>query len=87
VIIKQGDLGDFFYVLDSGHCDIFVEGVGRVSTRTLSQFFSSLLALFVRSLQVMDVGPGGSFGELALMYNAPRAATVVRLSLFLYIKY
>lgn len=31
VIIQQGDLGDFFYVLDSGHCDIFVNGVGKVS--------------------------------------------------------
>lgn len=56
VIIKQGEIGDFFYVLEEGHCDIFVEGVGKV----------------------MDVSPGGSFGELALMYNAPRAATVVR---------
>ncbi|KAI0240224.1 hypothetical protein L0F63_000223, partial [Massospora cicadina] len=26
--------------------------------------------------KVHEVGPGGSFGELALMYNAPRAATV-----------
>ena len=27
--------------------------------------------------KVNTIGPGGSFGELALMYNAPRAATVV----------
>ena len=27
--------------------------------------------------QVMEANPGSSFGELALMYNAPRAATVV----------
>ncbi|KAJ1551301.1 hypothetical protein HK096_001568 [Nowakowskiella sp. JEL0078] len=28
-------------------------------------------------IKVTDYGPGGSFGELALMYNAPRAATVM----------
>jgi cAMP-dependent protein kinase regulator len=28
-------------------------------------------------IKVTDYGPNGSFGELALMYNAPRAATVV----------
>lgn len=29
--------------------------------------------------EVVQIGPGGSFGELALMYNAPRAATVKAL--------
>lgn len=28
-------------------------------------------------VKVTDYGPNGSFGELALMYNAPRAATVI----------
>ncbi|KAK9473241.1 cyclic nucleotide-binding-like protein [Dipodascopsis tothii] len=32
---------------------------------------------YVSGTLVSTVGPGGSFGELALMYNAPRAATVV----------
>lgn len=57
-IIKQGDDGDFFYVVEKGEFDIFVtpygeepQNVGRVKTN-------------------------GSFGELALMYNAPRAATI-----------
>ena len=27
--------------------------------------------------QVGSIGEGGSFGELALMYNAPRAATII----------
>ncbi|KAH9816433.1 cyclic nucleotide-binding-like protein [Melampsora americana] len=30
--------------------------------------------------KVHSYGPGGSFGELALMYNAPRAATVIATS-------
>ncbi|KAL1923470.1 uncharacterized protein VTP21DRAFT_8450 [Calcarisporiella thermophila] len=30
--------------------------------------------------KVLTYGPGGSFGELALMYNAPRAATIVATS-------
>jgi len=54
VLIKQGDVGDYFYVLEAGHCDITVAGIGKV----------------------MDCDSGTSFGELALMYNAPRAATV-----------
>ena len=32
------------------------------------------------AIKVCDYGPGGSFGELALMYNAPRAATVTATS-------
>ena len=30
--------------------------------------------------KVLDYGPGMSFGELALMYNTPRAASVVSTS-------
>lgn len=51
-IIKQGDEGDNFYVVDSGNFDVFVNGK-----------------------KVVEIGQGGSFGELALMYNTPRAAT------------
>jgi CRP-like cAMP-binding protein len=52
-VIKQGDEGDNFYVVDDGIFDIFVNGK-----------------------KVVEIGAGGSFGELALMYNTPRAATV-----------
>jgi CRP-like cAMP-binding protein len=37
---------------------------------------SGLFYVFVEDKKVLEVGPGGSFGELALMYNTPRAATV-----------
>ena len=33
-------------------------------------------AVEVDGREVVEIGPGGSFGELALMYNTPRAATV-----------
>jgi len=52
-IIKQGDEGDNFYVVDSGHFEIFVN-----------------------NKKVAEARDGGSFGELALLYGEPRAATV-----------
>ncbi|KAG5187649.1 putative cGMP-dependent protein kinase [Tribonema minus] len=52
-LIKQGDSGTDFFVLESGAAQILVDGV-----------------------VVGDYGPGSSFGELALMYNCERAATV-----------
>lgn len=53
-IIKQGDEGDFFYIIELGTVDFFVNGN-----------------------QVNSSGEGSSFGELALMYNSPRAATAL----------
>jgi cGMP-dependent protein kinase 1 len=53
VIIRQGDDGDQFYVVESGKFTIDIDGT-----------------------PVAERGPGSSFGELALMYNLPRAATV-----------
>lgn len=50
-------MGDYYYVLSSGVCDIFVNGK-----------------------KVLEVHKGRGFGELALLYDAPRAATVVASS-------
>jgi len=62
-IIKQGDEGDNFYVINSGECGIYVQKPGEAEARLL-----------------LTLGPGGSFGELALIYGSPRAATVKALS-------
>lgn len=65
-VITQGDEGDFFYVIEEGDFDIFINPSGAVESGPDGM-----------GKKVTTIGPGGSFGELALMYNAPRAATVV----------
>ena len=54
VIIKQGDEGDFFYIIETGTVDFYVNDA-----------------------KVNSSSEGSSFGELALMYNSPRAATAI----------
>ena len=54
VVIRQGDLGEEFFVLVSGVCEVLIEGVGKVH----------------------EYDGVGAFGELALMYSSPRAATI-----------
>lgn len=57
VIIRQGEEGDNFYLVEQGRFSVDVDG-----------------------REVVQIGPGGSFGELALMYNTARAATVTSLT-------
>merc|ERR1719410_1498672 len=56
-IIKQGDDGDNFYVVESGTYNIFIKQGNQ-------------------DVKVGCCENRGSFGELALMYNMPRAATI-----------
>ena len=65
-VIQQGDTGDFFYIVERGNFDVFVNKSGRLEAGAEGM-----------GDKVASCGPGNSFGELALMYNAPRAATVV----------
>ena len=65
-VITQGDAGDFFYVVEKGIFDIYVNPKGTIEPGPQGM-----------GNKVNSIGPGGSFGELALMYNAPRAATVI----------
>lgn len=65
-VIQQGDVGDYFYVVEKGSFDIYVNKSGKLEAGADGL-----------GSKVGTVGPGGSFGELALMYNAPRAATVM----------
>ncbi|KAF1809731.1 camp-dependent protein kinase-like protein regulatory subunit [Eremomyces bilateralis CBS 781.70] len=65
-VIEQGAEGDNFYVVESGTFDVFVHPSGKIQP-----------GIEGLGNNVGTVGAGGSFGELALMYNAPRAASVV----------
>ena len=53
LIIKQGDIGDLFFCIETGNAKALIDGI-----------------------EVMKYGPESCFGELALIYNSPRAASV-----------
>ena len=61
VVIRQGDAGDWFYVVDSGEFTVTLSQGGK-------------------EIEIMNYttkgGTNPCFGELALMYSKPRAATV-----------
>ncbi|XP_056634662.1 cAMP-dependent protein kinase type II regulatory subunit isoform X1 [Diorhabda sublineata] len=59
LVIKQGDDGDNFYVIQSGTYHVFVSPDPSKEPNHIHTYEDS-----------------GSFGELALLYNMPRAATV-----------
>ncbi|KAJ8595310.1 camp-dependent protein kinase regulatory subunit [Rhizopogon salebrosus TDB-379] len=84
VIIRQGDVGEYFYVVESGlfYCYIHPEPLpptwladsANHSSHTEKFIQPGYHPVFGR--KVSECKPGNSFGELALMYGHPRAATV-----------
>ena len=68
VVIKQGDEGDLFYVVEEGKLDVMV---------TTNAIDAGDDGSSSREVQVgVPYVSGSSFGELALMYGSPRAATI-----------
>ncbi|KAJ4472345.1 camp-dependent protein kinase regulatory subunit [Lentinula aciculospora] len=98
-VIRQGDVGEYFYVVESGILDCYIKSEGGhsqtqnqvtatpssptspTSTSTSSSSADSypppLPSHPVYGALVASCPPGTSFGELALMYGHPRAATVL----------
>ena len=60
VIIKEGDDGNYFYVIHKGRFEILQKGKNDV-------------------LKLGEYNNSGFFGELALLYNQPRSASVISL--------
>ena len=66
LVIEQGTDGDDLYVVEEGTLEctkVFVSGYNCQSGSTEPKFLK-------------NYEPGEAFGELALLYNAPRAATI-----------
>jgi CRP-like cAMP-binding protein len=61
-VIRQGESGDNFYVIESGAFDVFVKNASGEPQKVGN-----------------TLGKGNAFGELALMYNTPRAASIKSL--------
>jgi len=88
VVIRQGDVGEYFYVVESGllHCYIRPEPLPPTwfteTTATSDAPPDKFLQPGYHSefgRKVAECKPGNSFGELALMYGHPRAATVLAI--------
>ena len=89
VVIRQGDVGEYFYVVESGflHCYIRPEPLPPTwLTDTQSSQNGQHPEKFLQpgyhpefGRKVAEYKLGNSFGELALMYGHPRAATVLSI--------
>nr|ODN98557.1 cAMP-dependent protein kinase regulator [Cryptococcus depauperatus CBS 7855] len=73
VIIEQGAAGDYFYVVESGKLDVYIKKEGQViDTKKGDKPHLGK--------KVAECSEGSSFGELALMHNSPRAASILSLT-------
>ena len=61
VIIKQGDKGDFYYIIRSGSCRVI-----RNAEETAN-----------KDRKIAEINTGKGFGEEALISDAPRNATII----------
>ncbi|KAJ8323712.1 Rap guanine nucleotide exchange factor-like 1 [Batrachochytrium dendrobatidis] len=63
-VFKQGDQGTAWYIILSGLCSVQISKTGRIED----------------SFSVATLGAGSGFGDLALVNDKPRAATILTLS-------
>ncbi|KII95325.1 hypothetical protein PLICRDRAFT_693558 [Plicaturopsis crispa FD-325 SS-3] len=80
VVIRQGDVGDFFYIVEDGLLHVFKHPEPLPPTWSEGSAPEKFLQPGYHPVFGHKVGecpPGGACGELALMYNHLRSATVL----------
>lgn len=69
-VIKQGEVGDCFYMIQSGRVLV-----------TQTSTFEDIVTINSTPKEIIRLGPGKYFGELALLDNSHRKATVTATTL------
>ena len=85
VIFRQGDMGDTFYVILTGSCEIRIlkevkeDMISEMTEEEKSQLLPSKNdpSIFLKEIVIVNLGAGQFFGERALDSGEPRAATVI----------
>jgi len=70
VVIEQGQNGDEFFVVEKGELSIAVRMDAEDNEKDI------VMARSVNEVKVGTYSDGSAFGELALIYRSPRAATI-----------